>query len=116
MSAYWWVVAGQLRTHTNHWNGNVLWGLPLFFFAGLSALAARGSRPRWAPWLVLGVSVLSIPTVMLLDRCNVLVESERWLKRGMPEPKAVDQCFAPSAQPHSLPPQRAAGLRDKTKL
>jgi hypothetical protein len=116
MSAYWWVVAGQLRTHTNHWSGNVLWGLPLFFFAGLSALAARGTRPRWAPWLVLVVSVLSIPTVMLLDRCNVLVEYERWLRRGMPEAVALEQCFGPPAKTPPAMPVRAGGLRDKTKL
>ena len=69
----------------NHIGGNILWAMVLGGI-GLGAGGVcwlQGRRLLGLSLLVLGA--FSIVGVFVLDRFNILVYYETWLKRGMPE-------------------------------
>ena len=70
--------------------GNHVGPEPLFAIAPFVLLLAIAWLPRYRRWkvvrlLVIAYVVVSISAVVAVDRANVLVQYDRWLKRGMPE-------------------------------
>lgn len=44
----------------------------------------RAPKRRWVTVLLVAMSVASMATIVWLDRNNVVVEYNRWIRRGMP--------------------------------
>lgn len=96
---------------TNHVGAEPL--LAVVPFVILLPLAWLGSTPKkQGIRLILTVyALLSIAAIVSLDRANVLVQYDRWAKRGMPErPCAGIVWYITACQRPVVPPARHAGV------
>jgi len=76
----------------NHWNYEIRWlyaivlcDIPAVVVVGLSA----GGRPARAWVLLVLSSVMLFAVIAVVDRCNLLVNYEVWVSRGMPDPPGI---------------------------
>ena len=83
---FWGLVALRLvASSSNHIGVSVLWALPLGPVAMLAGALWWSTRLRRAGMVLLAWGLLTVLGIVLLDRLDILVEYEAWLRRGMPE-------------------------------
>lgn len=83
---FWGLVVLRIVSHPeNHIGVSVLWVLPLALVAMLAGGLWLSTQRRRAGVALLALGLLTVAGAVLLDRLNILVEYESWLKRGMPE-------------------------------
>jgi hypothetical protein len=82
---FWCLVALRIAIDPgNHISVSVLWAIPLGLVAMLAGVLWRAAQSRRAGMALLVLGLLTVLGVVLLDRLDILVEYESWLKRGMP--------------------------------
>lgn len=88
------IVEANHRLPINHVGYQPLLLLPVAVMSNVLAIIwfrmrAPSSNSKWH-LAVFGLTILSLVVVVVIDRCNILVEYETWIQRGMP---SAGQCL-----------------------
>lgn len=83
---FWGLVALRISLDpVNHIGVSLLLVVPLAVVAMLAGGLWLPTQRRRAGVMLLVLGLLTVVSVVLIDRLNILVEYETWLERGMPD-------------------------------